>query len=156
MSSEGISKGTTFTLKFDCFQESSNTQSKSCIIDICEAENPPCTKSILSTNMLTHSNMILHSSCESSHSSFLGSSRNHSIHTASNRLQFDVASQQTDHAQIGSFSVVAAPAQPHAELNESRSILELRVLIADDVSACRKVLGILLRVFRTLSATDLN
>ena len=159
VSSEGINKGTTFTLKFDCFQESSNTQSKSCIVDMCEIDEVQ--QALCMDGSSAHGSMMLRPSFRSGRTSFLGSANYSFLQGALERFEMDTVSQtisqKTDHKQTGSFSVVAAPAQPHAELNDdNRRMLELRVLIVDDVSACRKILGIIFRIFCTLSSTDHN
>ena len=137
VSSEGISKGTTFTLKFDGFKEISNSQSKICTIDVREAV------SVTSRSF----------SFRSGHSSFLAFSKENSLNLTSERLLLNAASPQID--QTGSV-ITAALAQSCTKLSDNGRVLELRVLIADDVKSCRKVLGIVFRMFCNLPSTDLT
>ena len=139
VSSEGINKGTTFTLKFDCFQDTPNTQSKSCAIDIRGVEKAQQALS----EMSAHTDMTLHQSFQSGRTSFLGSANDRSLQAVLERLRFDITSPQIQPIKTDPLSVVAAHEQSHVELNDDRRVRELRVLIADDVSSCRKVLGIL-------------
>ena len=139
VSSEGINKGTTFTLKFDYFQESPNSESNSCIVDICEVDKAQRTLYDASA----HSSMTLRPTCKTGRTSFLGSSKNSTLPLLLERPQFDVTSPRIHPIDTNTLSATV-PVESHNNLNDSSRVLELRVLIADDISACRKVLGIFL------------
>ena len=136
VSSEGIDKGTTSTLKFDCFQERPKSKYEIGITITPKADDKQQTLRTVSI----HSDSLHRSSLAISRTSSLNErSLQLAIELASSTPAF-VASQQT--GSVGGGAVrPAAPAQSHAELNNKFKTNAFRVLIADDVSSCRKVLG---------------